>query len=66
MIDHLKAYFEQKEGSLDGLKDEVVTFFIAGHETTAIGLFWSIFEIERNPKIKERLLNELKDVKSHR
>lgn len=62
LIDHLKTYFEQKEGSLDGLKDEVVTFFIAGHETTAIGLFWSIFEIERNPKIKEALLDELKDV----
>ncbi len=62
LIDHLKEYFEQKEGSLEGLKDEVITFFIAGHETTAIGLFWSIFEIERNPYIKQALKNELATV----
>lgn len=42
------------------LRDEVITFFLAGHETSAIALSWTIYYIEKNPEVKRRLLTELK------
>jgi cytochrome P450 len=33
------------------IRDEILTLFIAGHETTATALAWSIYELCRNPTI---------------
>lgn len=41
------------------LRDEVITFFLAGHETSAIALSWTIYFIETHPEVKEKLLKEL-------
>ncbi len=32
-------------------RDEILTLFVAGHETTATGLAWTIYEACRNPEI---------------
>ena len=41
------------------LRDEVLTFFLAGHETTAITMVWAVFYIETNEKVKQKLLSQL-------
>ncbi|MDJ0636329.1 MAG: cytochrome P450 [Xenococcaceae cyanobacterium MO_188.B29] len=41
------------------LKDEMITLLTAGHETTATSLSWAFYWIEKLPKVKEKLLQEL-------
>ena len=44
------------------LRDEVMTLFLAGHETTAIALSWTCFLLAQNPQIEARLVEELRAV----
>jgi cytochrome P450 len=41
------------------LRDELITLFLAGHETTAIALSWTLFLLARNPSVEERLSQEI-------
>jgi len=44
------------------LRDNVVTFIGAGHETTALTLTFSLYLIANAPEVQERLLREVLDV----
>jgi cytochrome P450 len=44
------------------LRDEVMTLFLAGHETTAIALSWTFYLMAQNPSIEARLVEELHTV----
>jgi cytochrome P450 len=44
------------------LRDEVMTLFLAGHETTAIALSWACYLIAQNPDIEAKLAEELQVV----
>jgi cytochrome P450 len=44
------------------LRDEVMTLFLAGHETTAIALSWACYLISQNPHIETKLAEELQAV----
>ena len=44
------------------LKDEVMTIFLAGHETTANTLTWTLYLLAEHQQIGLRLQNELKSV----
>lgn len=44
------------------LRDEVITIFFAGHETTAQALTWTWFLLSHNPKAERRLHEELESV----
>lgn len=46
----------------DQLRDELVTMLMAGHETSAIALSWTVDHVLRNPDIKARLLEELDSI----
>jgi cytochrome P450 len=41
------------------LRDEVVTIFLAGHETTAICLCWTLYLLSQHPEVEARLRREL-------
>jgi cytochrome P450 len=41
------------------LRDELITLFLAGHETTAIALSWTLFLLARNPGVEETLRREI-------
>jgi cytochrome P450 len=41
------------------LRDEVITFFLAGHETTALALSWTWFMLATHPEIQEALFAEV-------
>jgi cytochrome P450 len=44
------------------LRDEVMTLFLAGHETTAIALSWTCFLLAQHPEVEARLVEELRSV----
>jgi len=41
------------------LRDEVITFFLAGHETTALALSWTWYMLATHPEIQEALHAEV-------
>jgi cytochrome P450 len=44
------------------LRDEVMTLFLAGHETTAIALSWACYLIAQDPPVERKLAEELQAV----
>jgi len=44
------------------LRDEVMTLFLAGHETTALTLSWAWYLLAQNPAIEEKFHAELDDL----
>jgi cytochrome P450 len=44
------------------LRDQVMTLFVAGHETTALALTWTWVLLAENPQVETRLLAEIQDV----
>ena len=64
----LSARDEQTgEGMTDTqLRDEVVTFFTAGHETTAQALTWTLYLLSRHPGIERTLHGEVDRVLADR
>ena len=41
------------------LRDEVMTIFVADHETTANAMAWLLYLVAQHPEVKERLLAEI-------
>jgi cytochrome P450 len=44
------------------LRDQVATMLVAGHETTSIAAFWSLFLLASVPSAQERLAEETRDL----
>ena len=44
------------------LRDEMMTLFLAGHETTANALTWTWYLLSRHPEVEAKLLEELHGV----
>ena len=53
---------EWNESSLRQVRDEVKTFILAGHETSASMLTWTLFELSRNKDLLERARAEAESV----
>ncbi|KAJ3120991.1 hypothetical protein HK098_004080 [Nowakowskiella sp. JEL0407] len=58
----LKAQSEHESFSDELIRDEIISFLIAGHEPTSITLSWLLYELHSNPQVEARLLQELVDV----
>jgi len=41
------------------LRDELVTFFLAGYETTASAMTWTMYLLDRHPDVEVKVRNEL-------
>lgn len=56
----------QEEGaggmSDEQVRDEAMTLFLAGHETTAVALTWTWYLLSRHPEVEARLHAELEEV----
>jgi len=58
----LRAQDEDGSGMTDRqLRDELMTLFLAGHETTALALTWAWVLLARSPEAEERLASELSE-----
>ncbi len=44
------------------LRDQVFTFLVAGYETTAVALAWTVYLLDRNPEADRRLRDEVAEV----
>src|SRR6185503_9082009 len=44
------------------LRDEVMTLFLAGHETTALTLSWAWYLLAKNPEAEKKFHDELDDI----
>ena len=44
------------------IRDEVITIFTAGHETTANALTWTLFLLSQHPEVVQKLQQELDEV----
>jgi len=48
------------------LRDDMITMLIAGHETTASGLTWALFELAQNETLLKRVQAEIDQVLGHK
>lgn len=48
------------------LRNETITFLLAGHETTANALTWIFYLISQNPEVEQQLLEEITTVLADR
>lgn len=44
------------------LRDEIMTFLLAGHETTAVSLSWTWYLLSEHPEVAQKLRQELNDL----
>lgn len=44
------------------LRDELVTIYVAGHETSAYALSWTFYELMRHPEIVQKIKDEVSQV----
>jgi cytochrome P450 len=44
------------------LRDEIMTLFLAGHETTANALTWTLYLISKNLDVESKIIEEMKQV----
>jgi cytochrome P450 len=59
----LQAHDDEGKGMTDRqLHDEIMTLFLAGHETTANVLSWTWFLLGQNPEVEKKLSEELGQV----
>ena len=60
MIDSLRARFPEAEARALAV-DNAATFYLAGHETTANALAWTLFLLAAQPELQEELASEAKE-----
>jgi cytochrome P450 len=59
----LSSVDEDKTGMSDEqVRDEAMTLFLAGHETTATALTWTFYLLSQNPQVEARLIEEINSV----
>jgi len=58
LVDLLLAARSSGQIDRDGIRDEIVTFIIAGHETVASALSWSIALLAAHPEKQDRVAQE--------
>ncbi len=62
LLDILRAARDPETGeafSGEQLRDQISTLIIAGHETTALALFWSLYLLANAPAEQQRLADEV-------
>jgi cytochrome P450 len=59
----LRARHEDGEHMTDRqLRDEAMTLFLAGHDTTALTLTWAFYALAHHPEVLDELTSELRQV----
>lgn len=44
------------------IHDEILTFFLAGHETAALGLTWALYLLAQRPDVQQHVADEVQSV----
>lgn len=59
-VDILSVALESGGFTDENLVDQMMTFLVAGHETTATAMIWSIFLLCRHPEVQQKLRDEVR------
>ncbi|MEU9857864.1 cytochrome P450 [Streptomyces sp. NPDC047974] len=43
----------------DEVRDEILTIYLAGHETTAVALLWTLLSVANNPSVQDEMDDEI-------
>ncbi|KAG0336107.1 hypothetical protein BG004_008198 [Podila humilis] len=62
LLDHFLSVQQENQFSPTYLRDMLLNFLIAGRDTTASLLMWTMWELGQNPEIKQKLYNEIVEV----
>ena len=65
LLGRLLAARDEETGSglsAKEIRDEIITIFMAGHETTSLALTWTLYLLSQHPAIETKLHTELRDV----
>jgi cytochrome P450 len=64
LLSMLLRFQEEGGGGISDkqLRDEVLTLLLAGHETTALALSWTLYLLYQHPEVEAKLLEELQEV----
>lgn len=46
----------------DQVRDEILTFLVAGHETSSLGMTWTLHQLAHHPEIQQKLYQEVKNL----
>ncbi|OAR03135.1 hypothetical protein LLEC1_06589, partial [Akanthomyces lecanii] len=58
-VDILSIALESGQFTDEGLQNQLMTFFAAGHETTSVSLTWAVYALCLNPAMQTRLRDEV-------
>nr|WPM94879.1 cytochrome p450 4CF4 [Polyphagotarsonemus latus] len=59
----LQQHFKDpKNFTLEDVREETDTFMFAGHDTTAMGLSWTIYMLGRYPLVQQKARNEVDEI----
>jgi cytochrome P450 len=59
-IMEITDFTKKPKQQLQHLREMIITFMGAGHETTTTTLTWALFELSKHPNIQQRLREEIK------
>lgn len=63
LLNVLMEFYDADEQFID-IRNQLLTLLVAGHETSAIAMTWTLHLLAHHPEIQERLYQEIKDIKS--
>ncbi|XP_003744153.1 cytochrome P450 4c3 [Galendromus occidentalis] len=58
----LERHIKEGDLSLEDIQEEVDTFMFEGHDTTAMGISWTLFLLAQNPEAQRRVYEELEEI----
>ncbi|GFR13953.1 cytochrome P450 4c3, partial [Trichonephila clavata] len=58
----LEEHFKHNSISEEGIREEVDTFTFEGHDTTSVGISWSLWLVGLHPWVQDRIHAELDDI----
>jgi len=59
---NLLTYLKESKMTYEKMRDNVLIFFIAGHETTESALLYFLYNLSKHPQIQEKVREEIKRV----
>ncbi len=65
LLDMLMSVKDEDTGEMMSdkqLRDEIMTIFLAGHETTANALSWALYLLSQNPEVEKKYFEEIDSV----
>ncbi|KAM4079829.1 hypothetical protein ACB094_09G144700 [Castanea mollissima] len=63
--DLLSRFMSNEENSLEFLRDFVISFILAGRDTTSSSLSWFFWLLSSHPNVEQNILKELETIRLH-